>query len=84
MEETKRPETAMVAIDPADVEGREELPAVKDPNASFSLFSILRNLIGKDLSRAGMPIEINEPLSMLQRCAEALDYRELLEMANRE
>ena len=41
------------------------LPATKDPNEKLSLWSILKNAIGKDLAKTGMPIELNEPLSML-------------------
>lgn len=45
--------------------------------------SILYNNIGKDLSRISMPVDLNEPLSLLQRLSEELEYSELLDIANR-
>jgi hypothetical protein len=38
---------------------------------------ILKDLIGKDLSRVSMPIYFNEPLSMLQKVAETCEYADL-------
>uniref|UniRef100_A0A8C6P4Q4 Oxysterol-binding protein n=1 Tax=Nothobranchius furzeri TaxID=105023 RepID=A0A8C6P4Q4_NOTFU len=51
------------------------------PNYSLNLWSIMKNCIGKDLSRIPMPINFNEPLSMLQRLTEDLEYSELLDRA---
>ena len=51
--------------------------------ADFSLWSILKNCIGKDLSRITMPVVWNEPLTFLQRMAESMDYAKLLEMADK-
>ncbi|XP_029786220.1 oxysterol-binding protein-related protein 3 isoform X1 [Suricata suricatta] len=52
------------------------------PNASnISLWSILRNNIGKDLSKVAMPVGLNEPLNTLQRLCEELEYSELLDKA---
>ncbi|XP_005087236.1 oxysterol-binding protein-related protein 3 isoform X1 [Mesocricetus auratus] len=59
------------------------LPA-KGPNtSSVSLWTILRNNIGKDLSKVAMPVELNEPLNTLQRLCEELEYSELLDKAAR-
>lgn len=44
--------------------------------------TILYNNIGKDLSRVSMPVALNEPLSLLQRLSEELEYSELLDIAN--
>lgn len=48
----------------------------------ISLFSLLRKNVGKDLSTIAMPISLNEPLNLLQRLAEELEYSELLDRAN--
>ena len=40
------------------------------PNHSLNLWSILKNSIGRDLSKIPMPVNFNEPLSMLQRITE--------------
>ncbi|XP_069070548.1 oxysterol-binding protein 2 isoform X4 [Pleurodeles waltl] len=51
------------------------------PNYSLNLWSIMKNCIGKELSKIPMPINFNEPLSMLQRLTEDLEYHELLDKA---
>uniref|UniRef100_A0A8D3BZA5 Oxysterol-binding protein n=1 Tax=Scophthalmus maximus TaxID=52904 RepID=A0A8D3BZA5_SCOMX len=52
------------------------------PASSVSLWNILRNNIGKDLSKVAMPVHLNEPLNTLQRLCEELEYSELLDIAN--
>uniref|UniRef100_A0A663LX83 Oxysterol-binding protein n=1 Tax=Athene cunicularia TaxID=194338 RepID=A0A663LX83_ATHCN len=51
------------------------------PNYSLNLWSIMKNCIGKELSKIPMPVNFNEPLSMLQRLTEDLEYHELLDKA---
>ena len=51
------------------------------PEMSLNLWKILKNCIGKDLSRIPMPVNFNEPLSFLQRLAEDLEYSSLLDTA---
>ncbi|CAN0333898.1 unnamed protein product [Lampetra fluviatilis] len=51
------------------------------PNYSLNLWSIMKNCIGKDLSKIPMPVNFNEPLSMLQRLTEDLEYFDLLDKA---
>lgn len=79
------------------------------PNYSLNLWSIMKNCIGKELSKIPMPVSVcvprvavglvnlyvsrllrrsaqvnfNEPLSMLQRLSEDLEYHELLDKAAR-
>lgn len=48
----------------------------------ISLWSVLRNNIGKDLSKIALPVFFNEPLSMLQRLCEDMEYSTLLDIAN--
>ena len=51
------------------------------PNISFSLWSIMKNSIGKDLSRIPVPVNFSEPLSMLQRISEDFEYADILHKA---
>lgn len=44
---------------------RDELPYLKDPNIKPSLWKILKDAIGKDLSRFCVPVYFNEPISMV-------------------
>ncbi|KAI4141997.1 MAG: hypothetical protein LQ340_007470, partial [Diploschistes diacapsis] len=46
-----------------------------------SLIGILRKNVGKDLSTISMPVSSNEPISLLQKSAEQLEYSELLDIA---
>lgn len=46
-----------------------------------SLIAFLRKNVGKDLSTISMPVTANEPLSLLQRQAEQMEYSELLDSA---
>lgn len=60
---------------------RSTLPSPR-PCSSVSLWNILRNNIGKDLSKVAMPVQLNEPVNTLQRLCEELEYSELLDAAN--
>uniref|UniRef100_A0A182ML83 Oxysterol-binding protein n=1 Tax=Anopheles culicifacies TaxID=139723 RepID=A0A182ML83_9DIPT len=51
------------------------------PNYPLNLWSIIKNCIGKDLSKIPMPVNFNEPLSMLQRLTEDFEYSEILDKA---
>uniref|UniRef100_A0AAV2MD89 Oxysterol-binding protein n=1 Tax=Knipowitschia caucasica TaxID=637954 RepID=A0AAV2MD89_KNICA len=60
---------------------RSCLPCPSPNSSTVSLWNILRNNIGKDLSKVAMPVQLNEPLNTLQRLCEELEYSELLETA---
>ncbi|RXN17035.1 oxysterol-binding -related 7-like isoform X1 [Labeo rohita] len=67
----------------AQVTGRRTvLPAHSTDNSHIGILTILYNNIGKDLSRVSMPVALNEPLCLLQRVSEELEYSELLDIAN--
>ncbi len=61
---------------------RTSLPAVCPDNSHVGLMTILYNNIGKDLSRVSMPAALNEPVCLLQRLCEELEYSDLLDTAN--
>ncbi|XP_051829096.1 oxysterol-binding protein 2 isoform X2 [Antechinus flavipes] len=64
---------------PPKVKRRTRIP--DKPNYNVNLWSIMKNCIGKELSKIPMPVNFNEPLSMLQRLTEDLEYHELLDKA---
>ena len=66
------------ADDDAAFVPRARLPAPQPVNQSFSLWDILKQSMGKDLSRISMPANINQPLSTLQRMTEDFEYLHLL------
>ncbi|XP_011144778.1 oxysterol-binding protein 1 isoform X4 [Harpegnathos saltator] len=51
------------------------------PNYPLNLWSIMKNCIGKDLSKIPMPVNFSEPLSMLQRLTEDYEYADILDRA---
>uniref|UniRef100_A0A672MMJ3 Oxysterol-binding protein n=1 Tax=Sinocyclocheilus grahami TaxID=75366 RepID=A0A672MMJ3_SINGR len=60
---------------------RSCLPSPSPNTSNISLWNILKNNIGKDLSKVAMPVQLNEPLNTLQRLCEELEYSELLDKA---
>ncbi|XP_077383007.1 oxysterol-binding protein-related protein 3 isoform X2 [Festucalex cinctus] len=60
---------------------RSRLSSPSPSSSTVSLWNILRNNIGKDLSKVAMPVHLNEPLNTLQRLCEELEYSELLDQA---
>ncbi|RUS70779.1 hypothetical protein EGW08_021458 [Elysia chlorotica] len=60
---------------------RNKIP--EKPNISLNLWSFMKNAIGKELSKIPMPVNFNEPLSMLQRIMEEMEYSEILDQAAR-
>ncbi|ORX87354.1 hypothetical protein K493DRAFT_359914 [Basidiobolus meristosporus CBS 931.73] len=60
---------------------RNSLPL--DSNAArpeISLWSILKQSIGKDLTKIALPVYFNEPTSMLQRMGEDMEYSDLIDI----
>ncbi|SBS91242.1 oxysterol-binding protein/PH domain containing protein [Plasmodium ovale curtisi] len=65
------------------IKRRTKLPSPRT-DIKISMWSLLKDCIGKDLSRIGMPIYLNEPSSFLQRLAEDFQYIYLLKYASEE
>ena len=59
-------------------ESRTQLPAVMIRRDQFSLWTVLKQCIGKELSKITMPVVFNEPLSFLQRFCEYTEHCQLL------
>ncbi|KFY44318.1 hypothetical protein V494_01548 [Pseudogymnoascus sp. VKM F-4513 (FW-928)] len=60
---------------------RKRLKMDADERPKISLWSILRSMIGKDMTKMTLPVSFNEPTSLLQRCAEDMEYTDLLDTA---
>ncbi|CAF4609861.1 unnamed protein product, partial [Rotaria sp. Silwood2] len=61
---------------------RSSLPAGAPDTTNVGLWNIMRKAIGKDLSRIAMPIVLNEPLGLLQKLCEEMEYSDLLDHAS--
>lgn len=60
---------------------RQKLKIDADNRPKLSLWSILKNLIGKDMTKMTLPVTFNECTSLLQRSAEDMEYVDLLDRA---
>jgi hypothetical protein len=60
---------------------RAKLPIDADNRPKVSLWGILKNMIGKDMTKMTLPVTFNEPTSLLYRVAEDMQYTELLDSA---
>lgn len=60
---------------------RKKLSLSKDDRPSVSLWSVLKSMVGKDMTKMTLPVSFNEPTSLLQRVAEDMEYDNLLEKA---
>ncbi|XP_065029697.1 oxysterol-binding protein-related protein 2A-like isoform X3 [Musa acuminata AAA Group] len=60
---------------------RKKLPEPIEKEKGVSLWSMIKDNVGKDLTRVCLPVFFNEPLSSLQKCFEDLEYSDLLDQA---
>ncbi|KAF8377027.1 hypothetical protein HHK36_030399 [Tetracentron sinense] len=63
------------------VRRRKKLPDPVEKENGVGLWSMIKDNIGKDLSKVCLPVYFNEPLSSLQKCFEDLEYSYLLDRA---
>ncbi|XP_066272508.1 oxysterol-binding protein 1-like isoform X1 [Branchiostoma lanceolatum] len=66
---------------PKEPRRRRRTRIPEKPNISLNLWSIMKNCIGKELSKIPMPVNFNEPISMLQRLTEDFEYADILNKA---
>jgi len=59
-----------------------QLPWLKSPNEKASIWSVIKECVGKDLSKFAVPVHFNEPISMLQKTCEAMEYQDIIHKAN--
>ncbi|KAK8552564.1 hypothetical protein V6N13_120955 [Hibiscus sabdariffa] len=63
------------------IKRRKKLPDPVEKEKGVSLWSMIKDNIGKDLTKVCLPVYFNEPLSSLQKCFEDLEYSYLLDRA---
>ena len=70
------------SLEPLPTQPVKRRTSVRPPTVSPpSLIGFLRKNVGKDLSTISMPVSANEPISLLQRVAEILEYSILVDAA---
>lgn len=69
-------------VENKDKPERERLPFLKGHNQfKVSLWSVLKESIGKEIWKITVPVFFNEPLSILQKCASCTEFLDLLDLA---
>ncbi|KAI3464462.1 hypothetical protein Pfo_021125 [Paulownia fortunei] len=63
------------------VKRRKKLPDPVEKEKGVSLWSMIKDNIGKDLTKVCLPVYFNEPLSSLQKCFEDVEYSYLIDRA---
>ena len=57
---------------------RKCLPSLRNPNQKYNIWKVVKDSIGRDLSKMAVPVYYNEPISFLQRFTEDLTYHEII------
>ncbi|KAK9291524.1 hypothetical protein L1049_019472 [Liquidambar formosana] len=70
-----------VGTDYPHIRRRRKLPDPIEKEKGVSLWSMIKDNIGKDLTKVCLPVYFNEPLSSLQKCFEDLEYSYLIDRA---
>ncbi|KAH9691002.1 Oxysterol-binding protein-related protein 1C [Citrus sinensis] len=63
------------------IKRRKKLPDPVEKEKGVSLWAMIKDNIGKDLTKICLPVYFNEPLSSLQKCFEELEYSYLIDRA---
>lgn len=63
------------------IKRRKKLPDPVEKEKGVSLWSMIKDNIGKDLTKVCLPVYFNEPLSSLQKSFEDLEYSYLVDRA---
>jgi hypothetical protein len=70
--------------DDDEPETRELLPNFMDPKVKISIWTIIKDSIGKDISKMSVPVYFNDTTGILQRCAATMEYVNILDKATAE
>ncbi|KAG8633054.1 oxysterol-binding protein-related protein 1C isoform X1 [Manihot esculenta] len=81
LEDDIDPSMRSVGKDYPYVKRRKKLPDPVEKEKGVSLWSMIKDNIGKDLTKVCLPVYFNEPISSLQKCFEDLEYSYLLDRA---
>ena len=60
---------------------RIKLALDEDNRPKIGLWSVLKSMVGQDLTKLTLPVSFNEPTSLLQRVSEDIEYSHILDQA---
>ncbi|KAL8135096.1 hypothetical protein AgCh_009932 [Apium graveolens] len=63
------------------IERHNKIPDPVEKEKGVSLWSMIKDMMGNDLTRVCLPVYFNEPISSPQKCFEELEYSYLLDQA---
>lgn len=75
LEEVKNP--SMLQEEEEKYEKREVLPVFKDPKVKPSIWTIIRDSIGKDFTKLSVPVYFNDPTNFLMRSCLTMEYNDV-------
>ncbi|KAF6768361.1 hypothetical protein AHF37_04213 [Paragonimus kellicotti] len=80
----KQKELSVSSAHPPSTQGirKRRLTIPPSPKIALNLWSIIKNGIGKDITKIPLPVNFNEPISFLQRASEDMTYSDLLDRAS--
>jgi hypothetical protein len=78
------PVSETIGVIPENWTPRQALPFDKPKGQSIPIMKILKDAVGKDISRITIPVSFSEPINMLQRLVEDFEYGEILLQAAEE
>lgn len=61
---------------------RKRLKLDEENRPKISLWGVLKSMVGKDMTKMTLPVQFNEPTSLLQRVTEDMEYSDLLDKAS--
>lgn len=60
---------------------RDSLPSRREPGDKLNIWKLLKNNIGRDLTRVTLPVSMNEPISLTQKVFCLMEFEWLLQKA---
>jgi hypothetical protein len=63
----------------SDPKERKMLPFLKDPSIKVGLWAIIKDNIGKDMTKIAVPVFFNDPTSLLQKALQSLEFSRILD-----
>ena len=74
----------MIAESEEELPYRDELPFLKDPEVKISVWAIIKDNLGKDLSKMTVPVFMNSPVSAIQQSVALCEYNFMFDQAAEE
>ena len=60
---------------------RNELPAHVDPKEKLKIMKLVKDLVGKDITKVALPCYLNEPMGAIHKACEVIGYKSAYDRA---